>query len=192
LVDQIGGSTMSPRLSDTKPDPDKIYMAWQSAAVFSLPDNPVVKHGQRLPGSHPIVQAVPWLFVEDGDEQAAAEKLAEDLRAHAPVEAAKLPPAPPIRDEDAVVAISDYCASKGSRRAKSDDLVKDNPSHFEPVVPRGLKREDAVVALADFEREDNGKVRKVFAGQWIHHEDELVQMHPESFATPSFSFGRTA
>jgi hypothetical protein len=60
-----------PRANRQKPDPDQLYMAWQSfaAADADLDEFPtgVVRKGHMLRGSHPLVVARPEWFVPAGD-----------------------------------------------------------------------------------------------------------------------------
>jgi hypothetical protein len=51
-----------------------------------------------------------------------------------------------------------------------------------PVNPRGLAPEEALRAKATMERTGgDGTTRVVYRGQWVHRDDELVIVNPESF-----------
>ena len=62
---------MSPRAAKTMPDPEALYLAWQSFSV-ALPDrsSPVITQGTRLRGDDPVVIAAPQYFVADGASRA--------------------------------------------------------------------------------------------------------------------------
>jgi hypothetical protein len=88
-----------------------------------------------------------------------------------------------VRDEDAVTPIAHsrdgvepgYCFSR------DDEVVKQHPTWFVPVT-RGVKREDALVALSAMTHTDSsGETRAVHKGQWVEKTDPLVALNPLMF-----------
>jgi hypothetical protein len=55
-----------PRASNAKPDQDAVFVAWQSGAAEIDGVAYSVVEGERRRGSDALVQAHPWLFIEDG------------------------------------------------------------------------------------------------------------------------------
>ena len=176
-----------PRASRTKPASDSTYAAWQSVALGMLPGAPVVARGTKLRGVHAYVQSAPCAFVAVDDSagtearinQRYAEELAELAEAHYTP-----PPQPPepLRDEDMVVAIRGVGGlggiPAGARVPKTDPIVKANRDAFVAVVPDGLQREDAVEARVTL-TVDGEPV--VYAGQWVHRDDPVVERDPHAF-----------
>ena len=71
---------------------------------------------------------------------------------------------------------------EGKVVARNDPHVKRWPELFVPVNPRGLAPEEALRAKATMERTGgDGTTRVVYRGQWVHRDDELVIVNPESF-----------
>jgi len=100
------------------------------------------------------------------------------------------PPEPPapvareerrIRDEDALVNIFN-----GERVAKGSPEAKRRPDWYVPVVPQGLSRRDALVALTEMSLIGDGakRTRTVHANTWVHRDDPLVELHPFNFQMP--------
>jgi hypothetical protein len=86
-----------------------------------------------------------------------------------------------LRDEDAVVRKG----GDGTHFDKNDPRVKANPGGYAPAVPAGIKRADALVALAEMSHTSaDGNVTTAHAGQWVHYESVLVIFNPHSFALP--------
>ena len=82
-----------------------------------------------------------------------------------------------IEDEDALVNVyNGERVRKGSPEAKRSDYV--------PVVPKGLERSDALLALTTMTSIgiDGAETRRVYGGTWISRSDPLVQVHPHNFA----------
>ena len=128
-----------------------IVVAIDSGVTSALEGGPFpIRAGARFRADHPAVKAVPDLFVEDGTDDAEIASLRTKL--WMATEAASEPPAPVarperrLRDEDAVVSIYN-----GLRLDKDDPQVKRNPDWYVPVVPPGLKRRDALIALTSME-----------------------------------------
>jgi hypothetical protein len=64
--------------------------------------------------------------------------------------------------------------------------VRRHPERFVPVVsdePHDVPRRDVLVAAQTMTLiGDDGKpTRTVYAGQWLHRDDPLVQLHPHAF-----------
>jgi hypothetical protein len=74
----------------------------------------------------------------------------------------------------------------GTRLSRKDPAVKANPDSYVPVVPSGLKRADALLALETMQATDgDGTVTVVHAGQWVPRDHALVQLHPHLFVLPT-------
>jgi hypothetical protein len=180
--------------SAAKIDPDKIYVALESASVATLPGAPVVQKGTRLLGSNPFVQAAPWNFIvdaaDDAERQARRRKLYDEAFEE-PHDRPDYRPSPArLCDEDAVVAIRAAGSwaervTAGERLPKDHSVVKKDRSAFVPVVPKGLARRDAVVALSTITQQGDEGTRVVYEGSWVHRDDELVRIHPYQFASPA-------
>jgi hypothetical protein len=136
----------------------------------------------RFRVSHPVVKAVPDLFIEDGADysEIAAQRTRLWMEASPPPE----PPAPVLPaerrlvDEDALVS-----KFNAERVRKGSPEVKLHPDWYVPVVPSGLSRRDALLVLAPMTLiGDGGKpTRIVHAGTWLHRDDPLVHLHPHNF-----------
>lgn len=145
-----------------------------------------VAAGDRFRGDHPIVQACSGFFAPDGTPRDEVQRLRQALIREA--EAAiptpnPLPaPAPRLRDADAVVAIS----GGGERVDRRSREVKAHPEHYVPVIPAGLKRADALVALAPMSRigADGKLERALYEGQWTSKDDLFVAINPHQFQLP--------
>jgi hypothetical protein len=183
-----------------KPDPNAIYVAWESVAL-ALPGSPVVRRGTRLRGDDPIVQAAPEWFLPDGTDDREVQRriaahYADTLEVDEPPPA---PPEPPLRDEDAVVALRDIDVktfNRGSppqgrelattagvraedKVAKSDAIVRKHRDAFIAVNPDEISRSEAVVAqqtLSSYDPERD-ELRVIHAGQWMRRDDPLARVH---------------
>jgi hypothetical protein len=102
-----------------------------------------------------------------------------------------------VRDGDAMVATATVdstgvTSTNGAPRvaageyvAKDHPALKADPEAFVPLAPPGLRRRDALVALATCRHKDgDGEERFVHRGQWVHRDDPLVALHPHQFAPP--------
>src|SRR2546430_4149091 len=167
----------------------ELVVALASSVSSALPSGPfAVAAGTRLKADHPIVAAVPSFFVEDGTDDATIQSMRTALYM-----ASQPPPNPPapvapverrIRDEDALVNIFN-----GQRVAKGDAEAKRRPSDYAPVIPQGLSRRDALIALTSMRQIGEGgkPERVVHANTWISRDDPLVQLHPHNFAPVSIA-----
>jgi hypothetical protein len=71
---------------------------------------------------------------------------------------------------------------EGQVVAKNDEAAKRWPEAFAPVNPNRLAPGEALRAKATMERTgSDGRTRVVHIGQWVHRDDELVIVNPESF-----------
>jgi hypothetical protein len=163
--------------------------------------------GELYVGSHPAVQSNPDLFALDSTPHGERRKQLQVLYnpPEEPKPQADYRPRPPrLRDEDASLCIRSagavhvagevgivvgepVGARPGDRIPTKSKLVKDNPTAFVKVVPPGLKREDALVALVDMAAEPSFRnptdpVRRVYAGQWVPRDSPFVASHPYAFA----------
>jgi hypothetical protein len=103
-----------------------------------------------------------------------------------------------LRDEDAAVATKDLFGStdgvsavlvviaSGTRLRKDDPRVKFHAGGFVPVLPQGLRREDALLATATMRTIGHGDERTVHAGQLVPRDDPMVHLHPHHFQLPPF------
>jgi hypothetical protein len=192
----------------TKPNKNEIYVA---ADGIVTGDGGVVRPGDRLRGDHELLLAT-WgengeLWAPDGSD--AAELGRRRVRIAAGVEEATRasidyePPKPPrrVKDRDALVATRDAGAAPpgemaaddgtplrvpaGTKVRKDHPAVKLDPDAFVEVVPKGLKREDALVATANQEmHQEDGTVRRLWAGQWVQATDYFAVVNPLSFKLP--------
>jgi hypothetical protein len=161
-----------------------------------------VPRGMRLRADHPLVKRAPWAFLPDGsgEEAAVARRLELQQKAEAAVPVIKpetetIQPRP-VKPQDRMICIkgcgllgadaatvSRSGEPMGCRRgdiiSKNTRLYRENRSHFIAVVPPGLQREDAVVALTELSH--NGKV-VAYVGQWLHREDPMVALQWQHFA----------
>ena len=76
----------------------------------------------------------------------------------------------------------DYQAGPGSIVSRHADVVRQNPDCFVPIKPDDLERKDALQALSDMSLGG----RKVYAGQWVHRDDELAHVNHEHFTQPDY------
>jgi hypothetical protein len=186
-------ATKTRRARTVKPNPDALYVAWDSAWLPHAGDV-VVKAGQRLRGDHPAVQYAPWLFLPDGTPDDAIdahrrEKYLEEQdkwRDSASLTSDYEPripkPAAAVRDEDAVVAIR----GAGDRLPRDHPMVKRDPAAFVDVC-NGVPRERAMVALQQLGQDDGeGNVRTVHAGQWLDLDDPLAAINPHQVRRVGF------
>jgi hypothetical protein len=167
----------------------ELVVAIDSFVSSALPSGPfAVAAGTRLKADHPIVAAVPSFFVEDGTDDAKIQSMRTALYM-----ASMPPPNPPapvapverrIRDEDALVNIFN-----GQRVAKGDAEAKRRPADYAPVIPQGLSRRDALIALTSMRQIGEGgkPERVVHANTWVARDDPLVQLHPHNFAPVSIA-----
>ena len=205
-----------PRAAKREPelDPNAIYVCWCAFATDAMPGSPVIKSGSRLRGDHPAVQACPQYFVSDGADE--AERMAKHDEVYGTTAPELVPdfppPLPPVRDEDALVAIRDIGSLtggrsgtgqleaapnvllKGQRAHRDSEIAKANPDAFVPVVPKGLKRRDALVAKAAMANidDDGGRGWSVFQGQWVDRSHPAVKLNPTLFAGVPYAPGETA
>lgn len=126
----------------SKPDPNKIYIAWQSFTAEGVSE--VVQAGMRLRGGHPAVQRCPEYFVADGTPRSewpshldAAVATSANTAALEHAASAKRRPAE-IPDDDACEARETFSVSgrtfvAGQRYRRSDPVVKRFPSYFREV-----------------------------------------------------------
>ena len=197
-----------------KPDPDGIYVAWESFGTAN-PDL-TVRAGTKLRGDHEAVRDYPQFFMpaDTPDDVIAAhrrdEYAREQLQAiqsagqraesdvHVPEQAE------PLRDEDAVVAIRQAGVTAGGDKAtdttgefrtvnpgdklpRSHPMVKRDLEAFVEVT-NGVPRDRAAVALqytSSLDGEGN-LVRAVHAGQWLDRDDELARINPHMFKRVGF------
>ena len=116
----------------------------------------------------------------------------------------RTPPARPLRDEDALVAIrpagrtaiglgkvvdengESLSVAPGERVRKGHPIAKDEHDAFAEVVPKGLKRTEALIALQTCRHTDGqGNEHVVYEGQWIARDDSLVALNPYAFGLPA-------
>lgn len=167
----------------------ELVVAIDSFVSSALPSGPfAVAAGTRLKADHPIVERCSDFFVEDGTDDAKIQSLRTALYM-----ASMPPPNPPapvapverrIRDEDALVNIYN-----GERVAKGDAEAKRRPDAYAPVIPPGLARRDALIALTSMRQIGEGgkPERIVHANTWVARDDPLVQLHPHNFKPASFA-----
>jgi hypothetical protein len=167
----------------------ELVVALDSFVSSALPSGPfAVAAGTRLKADHPIVAAVPSFFVEDGTDDAKIQSMRTALYM-----ASMPPPNPPapvapverrIPDEDALVNIFN-----GERVAKGSPEAKQRPADHVPVVPPGLSRRDALIALTSMRQIGEGgkPERVVHANTWVARDDEFVRLHPHNFAPVSIA-----
>ena len=131
-----------------------------------------------------LVRATPQHWIKDGATTAEiGAKIAAlyEFREEPP----PAPPAVPVErrlcDKDAVIDIR-----TGDRLAKSLKIVRKDPDQFVPVIPAGLRREDAVVARQNLSIVgEGGEVERiVYAGTLIHKDDPLAKLHPLQVELP--------
>jgi hypothetical protein len=197
-----------PRRSSKKPNANEIYTACDALVTGT---GGVVRVGDRLPGDHPLLLAT-WgesgeLWAPDGTDDAelgrrrVALATAGEEAARASIEYETPEPPRRVRDEDALVATRDAGAAApgemaaddgtplrvpaGTRVRKDHPAVKLDPDAFVQVKPKGLKREDALVATASQAMQlEDGTVRRLFAGQWVRADDAFCLVNPLSFRLP--------
>jgi hypothetical protein len=144
-----------------------------------------VAAGTRLKADHPVVGVCPDFFAEDGvdDAELIRRRTALYMASMPPVEPPKpvVPAERRLDDEDALVNIFD-----GSRVRKGSPEAKRRPGDYAPVVPSGLNRRDAVVAMQEMRVLGVGgkQERVVRANTWVHRDDPLVELHPFNFRMP--------
>jgi hypothetical protein len=184
-----------PRVKKAAPqlDSDVVYVAWQSGAVLVNGIEALFREGDRLPGSHPTVQASWWYWLPDGhtpaDVAARYQEVFPEPEVHVEAYERAKPP-PPLLDENAVVcirpvsgalALNQKGVAPGEKLPKDAAVVKQNPDAFVPVVPAGLSRDNAVVAKYTITAGDQVVV---YQGQWIDRHHFEVERHPSRFELP--------
>lgn len=187
---------------------------------FASYPNIVVPKGTRLRASNEAVQRNPDMFCKDGLTTAEMTKLYQERRPpleetqHVPIMREEVE----LRDEDAMLAVKGvrgrhrdadthlapppYVIPAGSHVTKDHPLVKLFPDSFVPVVPAGLDRTNAVLALTDryeYRRNEDGMLipeddavlrqrygdHKRFlihyAGTWVSRNDPDVAANPARY-----------
>ena len=73
--------------------------------------------------------------------------------------------------------------ARGDKVPRSHPAVKADPDGFVPVVPDGLRREDALEALAYMSNlDENGeKTYEVFEGTWVPRDHVAAAHNPAMF-----------
>jgi hypothetical protein len=189
-----------PRANKQPPqlDPDTVYIAWQgfAADVDGVPID--VKQGTRLRGDHPTVQATHWNWLPDGAAPSELGERRREIYPEPPPHVDPYPrekPPPPLCDEDALVCVKPLPGGLTIGRqsiAPGDKVPKDHPEakryhdHFVPVVPDGLKRENAVVSKHTITYHQTGgePIVVVHKGQWLPSDHSEVERHPSRFELP--------
>jgi hypothetical protein len=167
----------------------------ESHVAGSLPGAPVYATGTKLHADHPAVQACPdyWLPSDSTTDEVVAHRSTALGGATAePEPDPDLPTAlPKLRDADAMVAVAEGLADPGlwvrtgDRLHRDDEVVRNNPDMFRPVLPRGLDREKAVLCLTNLS-ESHGPETVVtyWAGTLVARDSQAVKASPEHFALP--------
>jgi hypothetical protein len=187
---------------------------------FASYPNIVVAKGTRLRASSEAVRRNPDLFCRDGLTAMEMQNLLEQRRPrrepeqHVPImrEEVELRPEDSMlcvkgvrgrhQDGDAHLAPPMHVIPAGSHVTKDHPLVKLFPDSFVPVVPAGLNRTNAVLALTDryeYRRnadgmlipEDDAVLRQTYgdhhrflihyAGTWISRSDPDVAANPSRY-----------
>jgi len=152
----------------------ELVTAVDSFVTSALPGGPFpVAAYSRFKVDHPVVKAVPDMFIDDGADygEIAAQRMRLMMDSFPPSE----PPAPVAReerrldDEDALVS-----KINGERVRKGSPEVKLHPDWYVPVIPAGLSRSDALLVLQEMRQIGD-------AGTWLDKNDELVHLHPHNF-----------
>ena len=152
----------------------ELVTAVDSFVTSALPGGPFpVAAYSRFKVDHPVVKAVPDMFIDDGADygEIAAQRTRLMMDSFPPSE----PPAPVAReerrldDEDALVS-----KINGERVRKGSPEVKLHPDWYVPVIPAGLSRSDALLVLQEMRQIGD-------AGTWLDKNDELVHLHPHNF-----------
>lgn len=182
--------------------PDELLIALQPLCAGEYGQHVVAK-GAVVRGDHPAVQLAYEYFAP-----VAATPQEQQQRRNALAAAAEPPPEPiPTRipkiapDEEAFIAIRNagrvgaravsadglpLAVTAGAKVAASHPAYRSDPDAFVPVVPKGLSREDALVALETMQMGGGADrtERIVWAGTWVHRDDEMVRLHPFMFVRP--------
>lgn len=157
-----------------------------------------VSPGSRHRASDPVVRKNPQWFApaesSDAEFNEARRQLHADHYALSPglvEQFVRKTAERRLRDEDSLVPKYGMPGlAQGTRVAKTDERVKENPDAFVPVVPKGLKREDALVAAATLTHTDAFDVTTtVIAGTWVAKTDPAVARHPLQFTLPHPELG---
>jgi hypothetical protein len=107
-----------------------------------------------------------------------------------------------IRDADAVVSIraagifvkgksatdddgSPLAVPPGTRLHRKARIVRDDPDGFVPVLPAGVDRENALLALARLEEiHEDGSRDVIYEGTLVPRDSPFVAVHPHMFVMP--------
>lgn len=194
-----------------KPDPDTLYVAWDSVSVGEI----VVPEGTRLLGGHPAVRTCPWFFMpaDAPDDEIARRRASEyaeqeqEARAASPPEPGpKVPEPAPRRGDDVVAARSAghvaiftmgearpvagrggqaLAVAPGDRLPRDHPIVEAEPEAFRPVNPDDVPLGRARLATATVSTEDeDGNRRVIYMGQLADRDDPLVQGNWHVFVVP--------
>jgi hypothetical protein len=132
-----------------------------------------------------LVRMSEKLWVRDGATTAeigAATAALLEFEDSPPSPAPAAPAERRLADADAAVSVA-----SGERIAKRAKVVKENPDAFAPVLPEGLRRDDAVLVRQTLAEVD-GKgevVRVAHRGTLIHKDDPFVALHPLQVELPA-------
>ena len=116
---------------------EEIVVATQGVATGDY----TIARGTRLRGNHPVVQAVPSVFVSDGIPESEWPSMWASLPE--PNNESSYPQPEPIPDEEAAVAVESFSVGernipRGARLRRDDKLVKAHPQLFRtPALPVG-------------------------------------------------------
>ena len=125
-----------------KPDPDKIYIAWQGGAV----DEYVIGKGTRLRGDHPAVKRMgEAMFVEDGTPESEWPTSYDGVISDA--EAKPAPPKPQPKVDDRLPLREFVRAVQGILTSKWGSIAEGTVIHQSD--PRALNMPEAFRPLAE-------------------------------------------
>ena len=177
----------------TQPDGAQIMICVESHICGALAGGPVYTRGTRLRADHPAIAASPaGYWMPDGMSDDEINHHLINLRATEPEPAPPDPHEPTVlrqlHDADALLCIRSTDFVPAGERIHADDWrVDEDRDAFIPVLPRGARREECVLALSNLsESTVDGETRTtVYRGQLIPRDSPLVKYNPSHSSLPA-------